>query len=213
MTIIAIDGTFSSGKGTLAKRLADHYGFAYLDTGKLYRATAAKVLANNGDLTDAASAAEYASALSLEDLNDPELKSGKIGAAASKVSVHKQVRAALFDFQQNFAKSPGKPYSGAVLDGRDIGTVICPNADVKLYVDAKPEVRAERRHKELLSYGEDKKPKHTLRSLCWRVPWNEPLPAVKRYLFDQNTCEHLAALCPHHTLTHHFKVYAKIPNK
>lgn len=155
MTVIAIDGTFASGKGTLAKRLADHFGYAYLDTGKLYRATAAKVLANNGNLDDGASAATYASTLTLEDLNDPELKSGKIGAAASKVSVHKQVRAALFDFQQNFAKKPGKQYKGAVLDGRDIGTVICPNADVKLYVDAKPEVRADRRHKELVSYGED----------------------------------------------------------
>ena len=155
MTVIAIDGTFASGKGTLAKRIAEHFGFACLDTGKLYRATAAKVLAHSGDLDDGPSAATYASALTLEDLDNPELKSGKIGAAASKVSVHKEVRAALFDFQQNFARNPGRPYKGAVLDGRDIGTVICPNADVKLYVDAKPEVRAERRHKELVSYGED----------------------------------------------------------
>lgn len=155
MTVIAIDGTFASGKGTLGKRLADHFGYAYLDTGKLYRATAARVIAKGGNLDDGASAATHASALKLADLEDPGLKSGEIGAAASKVSVHKQVRAALFDFQQNFAKNPGSSFKGAVLDGRDIGTVICPNADVKLYVDAKPEVRAERRHKELVSYGED----------------------------------------------------------
>ncbi|NNC38367.1 MAG: (d)CMP kinase [Hyphomonadaceae bacterium] len=155
MTVIAIDGTFASGKGTLGKRLAAHFGYAYLDTGKLYRATAAKILADAGDLEDGKSAAEYANALTMEDLDNPELKSGKIGAAASKVSVHKQVRAALFDFQQNFAKNPGKAYKGTILDGRDIGTVICPNADVKLYVDAKPEIRAERRHKELVSYGEE----------------------------------------------------------
>jgi cytidylate kinase len=155
MTIIAIDGTFASGKGTLAKRLARHFGFAYLDTGTLYRATAAKVIANEGDLEDGPSAAKYAAALTMDDLDNPALKGGAISVSASKVSVHKEVRAALFDFQQNFANNPRKPAKGAVLDGRDIGTVICPNADVKLYVDAKPEVRAERRHKELLSYGED----------------------------------------------------------
>lgn len=155
MTIIAIDGTFSSGKGTIAKRLAGHFGFAHLDTGKLYRATAAKVLANNGDLEDGVSAAIYARALTMDDLNSPALKGGEIGVSASKISIHKQVRAALFDFQQNFAKNPGKPFKGAILDGRDIGTVICPDADIKLYVDAKPEIRAARRHKELVSYGED----------------------------------------------------------
>lgn len=155
MTIIAIDGTFASGKGTLAKRLARHFGFAYLDTGTLYRATAAKVLANGGSLDDGVSAAKYAASLTMDDLDNPALKGGAISVSASKVSVHKEVRAALFDFQQNFAKNPEEPFKGAVLDGRDIGTVICPDADVKLYVDAKPEIRAERRHKELLSYGED----------------------------------------------------------
>jgi len=90
-----------------------------------------------------------------EELDNPLLKSGIVGAAASKVAVHKEVRAALYDFQRGFAASPGAKYKGAVLDGRDIGTVICPDADVKLYIDAKSVVRAERRHKELLSYGED----------------------------------------------------------
>ena len=190
MTVIAVDGTFASGKGTLGKRLADHFDYAYLDTGKLYRATAAKVLKNDGDLDDGPSAAKHAASLTLDDLNNPALKSGKIGAAASKVSVHKQVRAALFDFQQNFAKNPGKPFKGAVLDGRDIGTVICPNADVKLFIDAKPEVMAERRHNELVSYGEDVTFEHVLAQLKERdhrdmSRTEAPLkPAANAHLLD-----------------------------
>lgn len=150
---IAIDGTFASGKGTLAKRLAAYYSLAYMDTGKLYRATAKATLDAGGDPDNAADAAKAAKSLGQgkldEKLSDPVLKSGAIGAAASKVAVHPDVRAALLDLQRNFAAQ------GAVLDGRDIGTVICPDADVKLYVDAKPEIRAERRHKELVGYGED----------------------------------------------------------
>ena len=150
---IAIDGTFASGKGTLAKRLATHYGLAYMDTGKLYRATAKATLDAGGDpdiAGDAAIAAKTLEGGALDEkLSDPILKSGPIGAAASKVAVHPEVRAALLDLQRDFAAK------GAVLDGRDIGTVICPNADVKLYVDAKPEIRAERRHKELVGYGEE----------------------------------------------------------
>lgn len=155
MTILAIDGTFSSGKGTLAKRLSAHYGFAYLDTGKLYRAVANKALDSDTCLNDASACAKLAGTLKLSDLDNPVLKSGTVGAAASKVAVHTEVRAALFTFQKDFAVNPGAEYKGAVLDGRDIGTVICPDADVKLYVDAKPEIRAERRHAELLGYGED----------------------------------------------------------
>lgn len=157
--VIAIDGTFSSGKGTLAKKLADHYGFAYLDTGKLYRAVAHKAMQANVDLEDGAACAKLAETLGLDDLTDPILKSGPVGAAASKVAVHTEVRAALFNFQQNFANHPdqiaGGDYTGAVLDGRDIGTVICPDADVKIYVDADANVRAKRRHDELQGYGED----------------------------------------------------------
>ena len=153
--VIAIDGTFASGKGTLGKRLAAHMAFAYLDTGKLYRAVAAKALSADADLSDGALCAGFAASLSLADLDDPSLKSGPVGAAASKVAVHTQVRDALLHFQRNFAQKPPKPFKGAVLDGRDIGTVICPDARIKLYVDADPEVRAERRHKELVSYGED----------------------------------------------------------
>jgi cytidylate kinase len=149
MTVIAIDGTFASGKGTLAKKLAAHYGLAYLDTGKLYRAVAQTLLLAGDDPDDPAKAEDAAQNLDVALLDDPVLKSGPVGAAASKVAVHPGVRAALFDFQRDFAAQ------GAVLDGRDIGTVICPDADVKLYVDADPEVRAQRRHAELTGYGED----------------------------------------------------------
>lgn len=156
MTItIAIDGTFASGKGTLAKKLAAYLGFAYLDTGKLYRAVGLRALDAKADFNNGTVLAKLATGITPEDLENPALKSGSVGAAASKVAVHSEVRAALYNFQQEFAANPGGKYKGAVLDGRDIGTVICPNADVKLYVDAKPKVRAERRHKELLSYGED----------------------------------------------------------
>ena len=147
--MIAIDGTFSSGKGTLAKRLAVHYDLSHLDTGKLYRAVARDVLAAGGSLEDAEFAAKIAAKIDPDTLHDPVLKSGGMGSAASKVSVHPPVRTALFEFQRSFAAK------GAVLDGRDIGTVICPDADVKLFVDAKPEVRAERRFSELRGYGEE----------------------------------------------------------
>ena len=149
MTVIAIDGTFASGKGTLGKRLADHYGLPYLDTGKLYRAVGHAVMTAGNDPSDEAKAALAAKALDVEILSDPVLKSGNVAVAASKVAVHPEVRTALFQFQRDFAKS------GAVLDGRDIGTVICPDADVKLYIDAAPEERARRRHLELTAYGED----------------------------------------------------------
>ena len=152
--VIAIDGTFASGKGTLAKKLAEHFGYAYLDTGKLYRAVGLRALDAKTDMGDGKALAELAAEINPTELDNPELKSGAVGAAASKVAVHTEVRAALYNFQRNFAAKPGKNFKGAVLDGRDIGTVICPDADVKLYVDAKPGVRAERRYKELLSYGE-----------------------------------------------------------
>lgn len=149
MTVIAIDGTFASGKGTLGKRLAAHYGLAYLDTGKLYRAVGYAVMQAGDDPENAAHAAKAAKALTGAELDDPILKSGEVAVNASKVAVHTDVRQALFQFQRDFAAK------GAVLDGRDIGTVICPDADVKFYVDAKAEIRAQRRHKELISYGED----------------------------------------------------------
>ena len=150
MSVIAIDGTFASGKGTLGKALAAHYGFTYLDTGKLYRAVGYAVLQAGFDPVDADRAAQAARDLDAAILSDPILKSGDVAVAASKIAVHGQVRAALLDFQRDFARS--KP--GAVLDGRDIGTVICPDAKVKLYIDAAPETRARRRHAELTGYGE-----------------------------------------------------------
>ena len=151
MAVIAIDGTFASGKGTLAKALAAHYGYHYLDTGKLYRAAARDVLLAGEDPHDAVVATKFAKAIDPKSLEDPGLKQSEIAAAASKLAVHKTLRAALYDFQRTFAaKAPG-----AVLDGRDIGTVICPEAEVKLYVDAKPSERARRRHAELSGYGEN----------------------------------------------------------
>lgn len=149
MTVIAIDGTFASGKGTLARRLAAHYGLEHLDTGKLYRAVAYQVMQAGGDPDNEDICAAQAEALDVSILADPILKSGPVGAAASRAAVHPKVRAALLTFQREFAAK------GAVLDGRDIGTVICPEADVKIYVDAAPEARAARRHQELLGYGED----------------------------------------------------------
>ncbi|WP_298917824.1 (d)CMP kinase [uncultured Algimonas sp.] len=147
--IIAIDGTFASGKGTLARRVAGRYGLAHLDTGKLYRAVARDLLAEGGSLEDAERAAQVARRIDADTLDDPYLKSGGMGSAASKVSVHPPVRAALLDYQRKVAAR------GAVLDGRDIGTVVCPDADVKLFVDAAAEVRARRRFEELKGYGED----------------------------------------------------------
>jgi len=162
MTVIAIDGTFASGKGTLGKGLAAHYGLPYLDTGKLYRATAKQVLDSGGDVSHSADGTKAAKQISAEDLGDPILKSGPIGAAASKVSVHPDVRTALLAFQRSFAAK------GGILDGRDIGTVICPNADVKLYVTASQAERAKRRHMELTSYGEDLTVENVLAQLIER---------------------------------------------
>jgi len=150
--VIAIDGTFASGKGTLGKRLAAHYALKYLDTGKLYRAVAHQLMKNGGDMDNAQDAANVARTLDMALLDNPILKSGPVGAAASKVAIHPDVRAALFDVQRNFASADDS--NGAVLDGRDIGTVIYPEADVKLYIDASQETRARRRHAELTGYGE-----------------------------------------------------------
>lgn len=152
--VIAVDGPVAAGKGTLARRLADKYGYAYLDTGSLYRAVGAKVLRAGGDPADADFAAKMAESLDESDLAAKDLRSEAVGLAASKVAAIPGVRAALLDYQRRFASQPpgGKP--GAVLDGRDIGTVVCPDAQVKLFVTARDEVRAGRRHKELMDKGE-----------------------------------------------------------
>ncbi|WP_417456500.1 (d)CMP kinase [Kordiimonas sp.] len=151
--IIAIDGPAAAGKGTLARRLADEFGFAYLDTGGLYRAVGLSVLRSGGNPADAG-AAEVASAnLDLALLDDPALRAEETGNAASKVAVLPVVRSNLLDFQRNFASNPPGDAAGAVLDGRDIGTVVCPGADLKLFVTASAEVRAKRRYRELEERG------------------------------------------------------------
>lgn len=148
--IIAVDGPTASGKGTISKALAAHYGLPWLDTGLLYRAVGRQVALNGGDAGDADDA--LAACVFADDLlNDPLLRDEQVGGLASKVSVHPAVRAALKARQVDFANQPG----GAVLDGRDIGTVIAPNADVKLFVSASAEVRAQRRHTEMLKQGQD----------------------------------------------------------
>jgi cytidylate kinase len=149
--IIAVDGPAASGKGTIAARLATLYGLPFLDTGLLYRAVGLGVLDAGGSLDDEASATAVARALKAESLSDTErLTSGDAGEAASRVAGYPGVRAALLDFQKAFAAQAG----GAVLDGRDIGTVIAPDAPAKLFVTATPEVRAMRRWKQLTGRGD-----------------------------------------------------------
>ena len=148
--IIAVDGPTASGKGTIARALGAHFGLPVLDTGLLYRAVGYQTQLNHGDAdvaADALAACDFPDTL----LDDPALRFETTGGLASRVSVHPEVRAALLQRQVDFANQPG----GAVLDGRDIGTVIAPHADAKLFVTASPEVRARRRHAEMLSRGVD----------------------------------------------------------
>lgn len=148
--IIAIDGTLASGKGTIARRLSDLFALPHMDTGRLYRATGVAAMNAGADLTDAKAIAEIASKLEPSLFSEAELRTADAGLAASKVAVLPEVRAALLELQRNFAHQP----TGAILDGRDIGTVVCPEADVKLWVDADVEVRAQRRHAELKAAGD-----------------------------------------------------------
>jgi cytidylate kinase len=151
--IIAIDGPAASGKGTLARRLARHFGFAHLDTGKLYRAVALAVLQTGGDPADPETAANAARNLDIANLADPRLLREDVSHASSVVAAIPAVRAALLELQRDFAHRPPAPANGAVLDGRDIGTVVCPDATVKLFIVASAESRAERRVKELRERG------------------------------------------------------------
>ncbi|GAA6181152.1 MULTISPECIES: (d)CMP kinase [unclassified Shimia] len=139
---IAIDGPAAAGKGTISKSVAEHFGFAHLDTGLLYRAVGARTL-------DGTNPVEAAKALVAEDLQADTLRTPEVAQAASRVAVIAEVRAALVDFQRAFARRAG----GAVLDGRDIGTVICPNAEAKLFITASAEIRAARRFQELSDKG------------------------------------------------------------
>ena len=142
--VVAIDGPAAAGKGTISRRVAEHFGFAHLDTGLIYRATAARVLAGE----DPIKAAEF---LRVADLKRDDLRTPEIADVASRVAAIAEVRAALVAFQRDFARTE----TGAVLDGRDIGTMICPEADVKLFVTASDEVRAERRYRELADKGSE----------------------------------------------------------
>ncbi len=148
--IIAVDGTLASGKGTVARGIAQHFGLPHLDTGALYRAVAVDVLAAGQDPHNAAQAEAAARNLDISAIDQNAIRTAEAGAAASVVAVQPAVRNALFEVQRRFAEQP----AGAVLDGRDIGTVVCPDADVKFYIDADPHVRATRRWRELVERGD-----------------------------------------------------------
>ena len=166
--VIAVDGTAASGKGTLARKLAAHYGFAHLDSGALYRLTALAVLASGGDPANEADALKGARSIDLSMMGDPAIRTDVVGQAASKVAAIGAVRAALLDFQRDFLAHPPGGSLGAVMDGRDIGTVIAPGATAKLYVDARPELRAHRRRLELSAMGIDRDEADLLRELVAR---------------------------------------------
>ena len=151
--IIAIDGPAASGKGTLARRLAKRFGLAHLDTGKLYRAAGLGVIAAAGDPADPAAAEKAARNVDFSRLTDPRLNDEDVARASSVVAAIPGVRAALLDVQRRFALHPPAPAKGAVLDGRDIGTVVCPDASVKFFLLASAESRAFRRAKELRERG------------------------------------------------------------
>jgi cytidylate kinase len=149
--IIAIDGPLAAGKGTIARALATRFGLRYLDTGSLYRAVAVAVARAGGDLDDPTQAEAAAVGLDLDAIDEAAIRSAAAGQGASRVAAMPGVRAALLDLQRRFAATP----PGAVLDGRDIGTVVCPHADVKLYITADETARAQRRRDELAAKGED----------------------------------------------------------
>jgi cytidylate kinase len=152
---IAIDGPAAAGKGTLARRLAGHFNLAYLDTGAIYRAVARDVLVAGLDPADAEAAAACAARLDPASLNDARLRGEDVARASSVVAAHPGVRQALLAFQRRFAADPPGGKIGAVLDGRDIGTVVCPDAPVKLFISASTEARALRRYQELTARGEN----------------------------------------------------------
>jgi len=149
--IVAIDGPAAAGKGTVSKAVAAHFGFAHLDTGLLYRVVGRVALEKIGPSLDEDAIIALSTEVSEADLERDDLRTAAVAQAASKVAVIPEVRSALVDFQRKFAARAG----GAVLDGRDIGTVICPDADVKLFVTASPEVRGQRRYQELADRGEN----------------------------------------------------------
>ncbi|MEH2481135.1 cytidylate kinase [Nitrobacteraceae bacterium AZCC 2146] len=189
--IIAIDGPAASGKGTLGKRLARHYGYRHLDTGVIYRAVAKSLMDAGADLNDEMLAVSAALELDPEKFGNPALKTQAVGAAASVVSAIPQVRQVLLSFQRRFAEDP----PGAVLDGRDIGTVICPHADVKIFVVADAKVRARRRTLEAKARGEEVDEAAVLEDILRRDERDQnraiaPLkPAADAYLLDNSNLD------------------------
>jgi cytidylate kinase len=153
--VIAIDGPAASGKGTLARRLARHFNLAHLESGLLYRAVARRMLRDGRDPTNATEAEDAARRIGFADLSDPALREEAVSTAASVVSAHPAVRAALVALQRDFAAHPPAGTEGVVIDGRDIGTVICPDARVKIFLEASPETRAKRRVGELQQRGRE----------------------------------------------------------
>ena len=160
-----MDGPAAAGKGTLAKRLAAHLGYAYLETGLLYRAVGLKTLRAGADPSDAAAAVKAAKALNPKDLEDPDLRGDTAANTASIVAAYPEVRKVLIEFQRNFAAHPPGGAAGAVIDGRDIGTVVCPDAGIKFFVTASLETRANRRLKELRERGIEAIPSAVLRDM------------------------------------------------
>jgi cytidylate kinase len=161
LMIITIDGPAAAGKGTLSQKLADKYCLAYFDTGMVYRAVGLRMLLDNKDLSDVKAAELEAENLTFSSMMElskhADFRSSKGGQAASIVSSYTGVRSKLLDMQRNFAKNPtyadGTPAKGVIYDGRDTGTVICPNADIKFFITASPEVRAKRRYDEFIAKG------------------------------------------------------------
>ena len=153
--VVAIDGPVAAGKGTLGRRVADYFGFAYLDTGALYRAVAMRMLRSGDTLGNVKAMVTQARAINLSDLDDLELRTAATGKAASIIAAQFELRSALLEYQRKFASHPPGQAQGAVLDGRDIGTVVCPDAEVKLFVTANSETRAMRRHAELIARAQD----------------------------------------------------------
>lgn len=205
--IIAIDGPAAAGKGTLAQNLAKHFHYAFLDTGRLYRAVGYAVLQAGKDPADEKAAAAAAEAFDAKSINqilkNPALRDEETGKAASKVAAIPAVRTALLELQRDFAAHPfhddGTPANGSVLDGRDIGTVVCPGADIKLFVTASPEVRAERRFSELKEKGENPDYEKILADLKERDERDSnrsaaPLkPAEDAYILDTSDLNAVAA--------------------
>jgi cytidylate kinase len=163
--VVAIDGPAASGKGTLARRLAERFGLAHLDTGALYRAAAFLVLDGGGDPADPVAAEAAARRVEARQLSDPRLREEAVAQASSVVAANPAVRTVLLGFQRGFAAQPPAPARGTVLDGRDIGSVVCPSADVKLFVTAAAEVRARRRLDELRASGAPAKYEDVLHEL------------------------------------------------